>query len=107
GVVGDKPLAAYRIQAEAIGGRLAAGEDPDTPLPKRGAAKLGAAFDEYLIAKSGKLAASTITNYKSDIESFYGPSWRALSLRSAFDPEQVSRRHRARSDESLARANGG
>ena len=92
-MVGGKPLAEYRIEAETIGAKLAGGLSPTTPLPKRGAVTLGAAFDDYLAAKAGRLP-RTILSYKADFEAFAEP-WRSRALAS-LTAEEVARRHRER-----------
>jgi len=103
GVVGDKPLAEFRIEAQTTSAALASGLDPATAIPKRGALTLGRAFDDYLAAKAGKLAPGTVTNYKSDFGAF--ESWRSRPMTS-ITPAEVARRHRERSAESPARADG-
>ncbi len=104
GVVGDKPLAEFRAEAENIGAKLASGLDPTALSPKRGALTLGGAFDALMLAKTGRLAPATIKSYNDDFEAFCG-SWRSRVLAS-ISGEDVLRRHRERSIESPARADG-
>lgn len=105
GAVGEKPLAQFRIEAERISAKLASGKAPETDLPVRGALTVDRAFEDYLAAKAGKLAASTVASYRADFEALIGNkgAHKLASLTAA----EVARLHRDRSAASPARADGG
>ncbi len=102
GNVGDKPLAEYRAEAEAVGAELAAGNDPTIDKPKRGAITLQAALDQYIAAAT--LRPTTIRSYREDIAAAFG-SYATRPL-AALDASTVARLHRERSAASPARADG-
>ena len=104
GVVGDKPLAEFRIEAQRVSSALAAGQEPTTPTPKRGALTLGRAFEDYLEAKGDSLAPGTVKAYRADFEAF-AESWRSRTL-TGITPAEVAKRHQERTAESPARADG-
>jgi integrase len=106
GVVGEKPLAEFRVMAESVAAQLGGGAVPTTALPKRGTLTLGRALDDYLAAKEGKLATGTVVAYKADFDALLG-SLRTRPINSPTLPTDVARRHRERSAESPSRADGG
>jgi integrase len=104
GVVGDKPLAEYRIAAQTASAALAAGQEPTTTIAKRGALTLGRALEDYLEAKGDTLAAGTVKAYRADFEAF-AEAWRSRAL-TGITPAEVAKRHQERSAESPSRADG-
>jgi integrase len=106
GELGDRPLAALRIEGERIAGELNRGNVPAAAV-QRGVKSLGELLEAYIEARKGgdqPLAATTIKSYRADAEDTFGPLSRPIT---ALDPDTVAREYRARSAKTKARADGG
>lgn len=102
GVVGEKPLGEYRVEAERVAAELSAGKAPGSDMPRRGGVTLGGAFADYLEARP--LRASSAMTYRDD----YARTWSHWERRpiASITPAEVLARHRQRSRESRAKADG-
>lgn len=102
GIVGEKPLGEYRLDAERVAAELSAGKAPGSDLSRRGGITLGQAFRDYLEAR--RLRPGSVLIYRDD----YARTWAQWARRpvASITPAEVLARHRERSKASPARADG-